>query len=230
MRWSRTTARHILTFKSIVVRAALLVARYTFLTYTSRSISIIAMSWLPLHLILLRWHHFTVANLARFFKIILILLHDTDRTSFATSSIIVSLTAITNSQVPVSNVRILRKWFVLVHKRFASRDFLWWIFKFTKPLSDSFSIPFFIHRSFSSTDSTSIDIIGGVLLKIKLHHICMYNITALVASHRLDDFLAGVDYIDVHVILIHLPHKTLHVQNESNSPTIIQTVRLPVPS
>ena len=86
-----------------------------------------------------------------------------------------------------------------------------------------------VHCSFSSANCTDIEIIGEVLLEIKLNNISTY-ITAFVASQLVTDLLLGADWIDRYVISIHLPHKMLLVHNASCGSTTVPILRPTDPS
>ena len=86
-----------------------------------------------------------------------------------------------------------------------------------------------LRRSFSSANCTHIEIIGEVLLAIKLNNISTY-ITAFVASQLVTNLLLGADWIDRYIISIHLPNKTLLVQDASGRSTTVPIVRPTDPS
>jgi hypothetical protein len=79
-------------------------------------------------------------------------------------------------------------------------------------------------KSYSSANCTRIEIVGEVLLEIKINNI-RTSIKASVASHLVTDLLLGADWIDRHVISIHPLSRTILVQDENGRSTTVPIIR-----
>jgi hypothetical protein len=99
--------------------------------------------------------------------------------------------------------------------------------RFLRTIQHNTFTPF--SKSYSSANCTRIEIVGEVLLEIKINNI-RTSIKASVASHLVTDLLLGADWIDRHVISIHPLSRTILVRDENGRSTTVPIIRPTDPS